>query len=250
MIRLEMYGDFWFDNGLEMLGYEMSRAGISVTFQDSLEYEKPTSGQIKKLAKLLDERVDSKLFYTRPNKTGQPERKGRTKMPVFHQKALRPRGVVGFIGRPAGKKERLLEQILQPNEGGSEYCDICTRRYTKFGEDQLSKVSQTIYPFVTMSLKSCCGVRKMSPEYRACLTCIVVGSLAWVDDVPFFTDLNNHHSLLMPVMDNLLQLHQFKLRMRSHLTETMLSNVMRVPAVSGKGNWTPERPHDLLLFVI
>ncbi len=64
MIRLETYGDFWFDNGLELLGHEMSRAGISVAFQGGLGCEIPSSGQIRKLAKLLDERVDSKLFYT------------------------------------------------------------------------------------------------------------------------------------------------------------------------------------------
>jgi hypothetical protein len=249
MIRLEMYGDFWFDNGLELLGHEMSRAGMSVTFREGLKFEKPTSGQIRKLAKLLDERADSKLFYARPNETGKPEIKRRTKMPVFHQKAARPRMIVGFIGKPVEEKEKLLQQMLQRNEGGLDCCDICTRKYAKFGEDQLGKVSQTIYPFVTTSLKSCCGVRKMSPEYRACLTCVVIGSLAWVDDVPFFTDLNNHHSLIIPVMDDLTQLHKFKVEMRRHLNESMLSNVMRASAESGKSNWAPERPYDLLLLL-
>jgi hypothetical protein len=97
MIRLETYGDFWFDNGPELLGHEMRRTGISVTFQDGLSYEIPSPGQIKKLAKLLDERVDTKLFYTRSNEAGKPESKRRTKMPVFHQKASRPRMIVGFI---------------------------------------------------------------------------------------------------------------------------------------------------------
>lgn len=253
MIRLEMYGDFWFDNGLELLGYEMSRAGMSVTFREGLEFEKPTSGQIRKLAKLLDERVDSKLFYARPNETGKPEIKRRTKMPVFHQKATRPRMIVGFIGKPIGEKETLLQQMLQPNEGGLDYCDICTHKYAKFGEDQLGKVSQTIYPFVTTSLKSCCGVRRMSPEYRACLTCVVVGSLAWVDDVPFFTDTKTHHSLLVPVMESIEALHKFKIAIgrppSGHLRETRFSNVISATAKKDQNDWTPEQPYDLLLLL-
>jgi len=47
MIQVERYGDFWFDNGLELLGHEMRRAGMRVRFHDGLEYEKPTAGQVK-----------------------------------------------------------------------------------------------------------------------------------------------------------------------------------------------------------
>lgn len=196
MIRLEMYGDFWFDNGLELLGYEMSRAGMSVTFREGLKFEKPTSGQIRKFAKLLDERVDEKLFYSRKDENQVMVRKGRSRLPVFHQSAhvaekkrgvSHSRGVVGFIGLFPDEKEKLLSLVLIPNGSGTERCEICTRLFVSSESNKVVKATQTVYPFITTSLKSCCGVRKMKPEYRACPTCVVAGSMVWVDDLPFFT---------------------------------------------------------------
>lgn len=122
------------------------------------------------------------------------------------------------------------------NSEGEKPCDICSGYYgDKYG---ISKVSQTIYPVVTGSLRSQCGIRKMEPDYHVCPKCAFLGSIEWLDDIPFACDHGNlTHYLLFPKIENIQELHVFKDMLRGEvLAQGRNSNVIQGFYVSRQGH--------------
>jgi len=116
--------------------------------------------------------------------------------------------------------------LSKRNISGTKICDICGH-YT----DELFQVSQTTYPVVTGSLRSQCGVRKMESEYHCCSLCAFLGSIEWLDDIPFACDhakFRLTHYLLFPKIEELEELHRFKKDLREVLNQNPYSNVISI----------------------
>ena len=142
---------------------------------------------------------------------------------------------VNFLGKDKEIKQKICNYIFsQQNMMGKMVCDICSSTY----EDKYdaSQVSQIIYPAVTGSLKSLCGIRKMEPEYHACPRCAFLGSIEWLDDNPFACDNENMENyILFPKIADIANLHKFKSVMKESLKQGNLSNLIHGYYTSKRG---------------
>jgi hypothetical protein len=77
----------------------------------------------------------------------------------------------------------------------------------------------------------------MEPDYHACPKCALLGSIEWLDDIPFACDhANLTHYLLFPKIENIQELHVFKDMLRGEvLTQGRNSNLIQGFYVNRQG---------------
>lgn len=235
-IVIEQYHDWWFDNAVEFLGYLLGQVGTEVTWGNGISFEPLDKDKLERLREMIEQLVIFKLKYkTKDKKTGQIVEKNRAYLPTMHLGKY-----VSFLGLKITEKHKNSERAIevrkeiidaigsilsQGNISGTKICDICGH-----STDELLQVSQTTYPVVTGSLRSQCGVRKMKSEYHCCKLCAFLGSIEWLDDIPFACDHANFtHYLLFPKIEELEKLHMFKRDLRENvLNTTPYSNIISI----------------------
>ncbi|HEC86302.1 MAG TPA: hypothetical protein ENI49_00280 [Thermoplasmatales archaeon] len=238
-IKIPQYHDWWFDNAIEFLGHLLERLDIEIEWNDGISFDPLKEEDVERLVERVEGLIDYKLKYqTKEEKTGQILDKNRAYLPTMHRGRY-----VSFlalkISENQRKNEKTLEKAIEDRKKivndiidllsrekveGSKICDICNNSVAK-----VFKTSQTTYPVATSSLKSQCGVRKMEPDYHCCAICAFLGSIEWLDDIPFACDhANLTHYLLFPRIENIEELHIFKNKLRKTLTQRPYSNVISV----------------------
>lgn len=229
-ITLTQYHDWWFDNALEFLGSLLEELKITVDWDEGIAFNKLDAEQIEQLVDKIEGRIKSKLTYPRINDAGVTEIKNRPYLPTMHKGKY-----VNFLGKDKKIKQEICDYLFSSlNTEGNKICDVCSSAY----EDRydISQVSQIIYPAVTGSLKSQCGIRKMEPEYHACPRCAFLGSIEWLDDNPFACDNENlTNYILFPKIVDISDLHKFKSIMRGSLTQGNLTNLIHGYYTSKRG---------------
>jgi len=231
-IEIQQYHDWWFDNAIEFLGHLLEELDVKVGWGEGIVFDALTGDQIERLTEEIERLIDFKLKYQRTNEKGIPEIKNRAYLPTMHKGKY-----VNFLGKGTGIKREICRYLfsLQNSEVGKP-CDICSNYYEdKYG---ISQVSQIIYPVVTGSLRSQCGVRKMEPDYHVCPKCAFLGAIEWLDDIPFACDhANLTHYLLFPKIEDIQELHVFKDMLRGEvLTQGRNSNVIQGFYVNRQGD--------------
>jgi hypothetical protein len=226
-IKIDQYYDWWFDNALEFLGHLLTEINVDVKWDNGIAFAPLDDDKIASLVDNIEKLIKFKITYLRPKKDGTQERGYRTYLPTMHKGKY-----VNFLGKEFEEKSRLCSDILSHNKIiGKKVCDICSSSY----EDKydVSQVSQTIYPVVTGSLKSQCGVRKMESEYHSCPKCALLGSIEWLDDNPFTCDNENlTNYILFPKVEDIGKLHNLKEEIRGAVNQGRNSNIAE--QVSGK----------------
>lgn len=229
-IKIPQYHDWWFDNALEFLGSLLEENKITVDWDEGITFDALDANHIEQLVDNIDRLIKSKLTYPKASDTGIIETKNRAYLPTMHKG-----NYVNFLGKDKNTKQKICNYIFSPQDiKGKKVCDICSSTF----EDKydISQVSQIIYPAVTGSLKSFCGIRKMEPEYRACPMCAFLGSIEWLDDNPFACDNENlANYILFPKIADMANLHKFKNLMRGSLKQGNLSNLIHGYFTSKKG---------------
>jgi hypothetical protein len=220
-IKFPQYHDWWFDNALEFLGHLLEELNINVYWNDGITFNALDKDQVKQLVEMIEGLTEYKLTYKKINAEGTHDIKKRIYLPAIHKGKY-----VNFLGKKLEIKKEICSYLLCPQQITEEnICDICSENYRD--EYEISQVSQSTYPVVTGSLKSQCGIRKMEAEYHACPRCSFLGSIAWLDDIPFAcnNDLLSNY-ILFPKIDDILMLHRFKNMLRASLTQSRSSNVI------------------------
>lgn len=238
-IKIKQYHDWWFDNAIEFLGYLLDKIDINVEWNDGISFDSLKGGDVRRLVEVIEGLIDSKLKYqTKDEKTDLITQKNRAYFPTMHRGKY-----VSFLALKITKNQKKSEKELEKaievrkyiigyitellsceKKEGSNTCDICGDSVNK-----VFQVSQTTYPVVTGSLRSQCGVRKMESEYHSCAICAFLGSIEWLDDIPFACDhANLTHYLLFPKIENIQELHIFKNKLRETLTQYPYSNVVSI----------------------
>jgi len=235
VIRIEQYHDWWFDNAVEFLGHLLERLGVDVVWDEGISFEPLNEDEVERLVEEIEQLIVFKLKYqTKEKKTDRIIEKNRAYLPTMHRGkyvsflALKLNEKQKNSERSIGVRKEIIDDITdilsQENTNGTKICDIC-------GHDanELFQVSQTTYPVITGSLRSQCGVRKMESEYHCCALCAFLGSIEWLDDMPFACDhANLTHYLLFPKIEELEELHAFKNGLRGVLTTKPYSNVISI----------------------
>jgi hypothetical protein len=226
-IKIDQYYDWWFDNALEFLGHLLTEIDVDVEWDNGIAFAPLDDDMIALLVDNIERLIKYKLTYLRIKKDGTHEKGNRTYLPTTHKGKY-----VNFLGKEFEEKKTLCSDILSHNELiGKKICDICGSSFDD--KYDVSQVSQTIYPVVTGSLKSQCGVRKMESEYHSCPKCALLGSIEWLDDNPFTCDNENlTNYILFPKIEDLERLHNLKDEIRDAVKQGRNSNIME--QVSGK----------------
>ena len=230
-VKIQRYHDWWFDNAIEFMGHLMEELDVNVGWDEGIVFDALNGDQTERLTEEIERLIDFKLKYQRTNEKGIPEIRNRAYLPTMHKGKY-----VNFLGKETGIKKEICRFLLssQNSEVGKP-CDICSEYYVdKYG---ISQVSQIIYPVVTGSLRSQCGIRKMEPDYHVCPKCAFLGSIEWLDDIPFACDhANLTHYLLFPKIENIQELHVFKDMLRGEvLTQGRNSNLIQGFYVNRQG---------------
>ena len=235
IIQIEQYHDWWFDNAVEFLGYLLERLDVDVVWNGGISFEPLDEDKVERLIEEIERLVGFKLKYqTKEKKTDQIVETNRAYLPTMHKGKY-----VSFLALKLNEKQKNSEKAIeirreiineitgilsQENTNRKKVCNLCGNTANK-----LFQVSQTTYPVVTGSLKSQCGVRKMESDYQCCALCAFLGSIEWLDDMPFACDHANFtHYLLFPKIEELGELHTFKKELRELLTTKPYSNVISI----------------------
>ena len=220
-IKIPQYHDWWFDNALEFLGSLFEELKIPVNWDNGITFNALDANYIEQLVDKIDVLIKFKLTYPKTNDAGTTEIKNRPYLPTMHKGKY-----VNFLGKDKEIKREICSYLFSnQNTEGKNVCDFCSSPYDDTND--ISQVSQIIYPAVTGSLKSQCGIRKMEPEYHACPRCAFLGSIEWLDDNPFACDNENlANYILFPKIADVINLHKFKSIMRGSLKQGNLSNLI------------------------
>ncbi len=225
MIRIAQYHDWWFDNAVEFLGYLLERLDIGVVWNEGISFEPLNKDEVERLVEKIERLISFKLKYqTKDENTERIVEKNRAYLPTMHRGKY-----VNFLGKSKEAKNKILTLLLcsKNNFSGKKRCDICSRFYDD--AFNISQAAQIVYPVVTGSLKSQCGIRKMESEYHCCALCAFLGSIEWLDDIPFACDHANFtHYLLFPKIEGIKELHIFKNELRGVLNQNPYSNVISI----------------------
>lgn len=235
MIQIEQYHDWWFDNAVEFLGHLLERLDVDVVWNGGISFEPLDEYEVGRLVEEIEQLIVFKLKYqTKEKKTDRIIEKNRAYLPTMHKGkyvsflALKLNEKQKSNEKAIGSRKEIVDEITgilsQENTNGKKICNLCGNTANK-----LFKVSQTIYPVATGSLKSQCGVRRMESDYQCCALCDFLGSIEWLDDIPFACDhASLTHYLLFPKIEELGELHTFKNELRDVLTTKPYSNVISI----------------------
>jgi len=233
IIVIPQYYDWWFDNALEFLGYLLeSNLKVDVKWSEGISFNPLNDDEIDRLVDEIDRLIEFKLKYEKRDNEGIIEKKKRTYLPIFHDGKL-----VNFLVKDKKTKIEILKLLLSScsieDKKGKKICDICSKEYV--GKHEISQVSQAVYPTVSGTLKSQCGIRRMVADYSCCPLCAFIGTIEWLDDIPFACDFDPKtltHYLLFPKIEDISELHKFKKVLRGELTQKTYSNIISIKMVN------------------